>query len=235
MKTAIFLCVLLGALGVPAGAAEALPKGTVADAAKLLEEGRFEDAAFAFERLSTELRPGDHRAGGVWRGLGVSYANLGETEKAIDAFLQSIESDPRSMVARVYLGACYRLDDRTLEAISVFIEALRIDPEFERVHDELWQSYEVFGDLYGYDAELAARKLYHIGKLLEIDPEYAKGLPRILDEIKYMRILLARFRAGETGRVRRAAAANPENAPALPDDGISPEEREAGLALAEKF
>ena len=26
-----------------------------------------------------------------------------------------------------------------------------------------------------------------------------------------------------------------KNAPALPDDGISPEEREAGLALAEKF
>ncbi len=238
MKTAPLALLTALLFCVSAQSAPAASKALLPEAARLLEEGHFEEAAAAFEKLSAELRPGDQRAGSVWRGLGVSYANLGETEKAIPAFAASIEAEPHSALTRIYLGTCYRLQDRTLEAVPVFLEAFVLDPKLQRVHDELWQSYAALGERYGYDTELAARELYHIGKLLEIDPGYAKGVPAVLSELKYLRSLKALFEAGGEGRriFREGTAAVPEaEIPALPDDGVSAEERRAGIALAEKF
>jgi tetratricopeptide (TPR) repeat protein len=220
----------------PVHAASAVSQSLLPEAARLLEEGHFEEAAAAFEKLSAELRPGDQRAGSVWRGLGVSYANLGENEKAIHAFTASLQAEPRSTLTQIYLGACYRLEDRPLEAVTMFLAALAIDPKLERAHDELWQSYAALGEQYGYDTELTARELYHLGKLLEINPEYAKGFPGVLAELKYLRSLKALFEAGESGRVFREGVGAAEAAtPTLPEDGISPEERRTGIALAEKF
>lgn len=236
MKTALASLLMFSLLCAPAEAAPAASKLLLPEAARLLEEGNFEEAAAAFEKLAAELRPGDQRAGSVWRGLGVSYANLGETEKATTAFAASLEAEPHSVLTHIYLGTCYRLEGRTLEALPMFFKALAIDPKLERAHDELWQSYASLGENYGYDTELTARELYHIGKLLEIDPEYAKRFPGVLAELKYLRALKARFEAGESGRVFREGE-GPADAAALvlPDDGISPDARRAGIVLAENF
>lgn len=237
MKTAFVSFLALSLLCAPVdAAARAASKPALQEAASLLEEGDFEAAAASFEKLAAELRPGDHRAASVWRGLGVSYANMGENVKAIDAFTACLEADPRSTLTRIYLGTCYRLEDRTLEAVPVFLAALALDPGLTRAHDELWQCYASLGERFGYDTELAARELYHIGKLLESDPEYAKSFPKVLSELKFLRSLKARFEAGEGGRVFREDAGLPETGTlALPDDGVTPDERRAGIALAEKF
>jgi tetratricopeptide (TPR) repeat protein len=236
MKTA-FVFFLTAALCLGAVRAGAAPAVTIEEADKMLEEGRFDDAIAAFERIASGLRPNDQRTGTVMRALGVGYANLGENEKAIRAFLQSLEAEPRSVMTRVYLGTCYRLEDRTLEAIPAFLGALQLDPDLERAHDELWQSYGVLGDRYGYDAELAAREMYHLGKLLAIDPGYSAQFPRALEELKYLRAVKARFEAGETGRIYRDMAVPPAEGAvlALPDDGVSPEERKAEIEKAEKL
>jgi tetratricopeptide (TPR) repeat protein len=236
MKTALIPLMAFSLFCVPAQAAPAASRAPLPEAARLLEEGHFEEAAEAFEKLSAELRPGDQRAGSVWRGLGVSYANLGEDEKAIAAFTASLETEPQSALTLIYLGTCYRLADRAPEAIPAFLKALALDPKSERVHDELRQCYASLGERYGYDTELAARELYHTGKLLEISPEYAKGFPEILVKLKYLRAVKTLFEGGETRRIFREGAGPAEaGTPALPEDGISADERRAGIALAEKF
>ncbi len=236
MKTALIPLLALSLFCTPVHAVPAATKTVLPEAARLLEEGHFEEAAAAFEALSAELRPGDQRAGSVWRGLGVSYANLGETEKAITAFTASLEAEPRSALTLIYLGTCYRLEDRALEAVPVFLKALAIDPKLARVHDELRQSYASIGERYGYDTELTARELYHTGKLLQTDPDYAKSFPDVLEDLKYLRSLKALFETGETRRIFREGAGPAEkDTPALPDDGIQADERRAGIALAEKF
>ena len=108
MKTAFVSLLVFSFFCTPLhAAAQGSSKPALQEAARLLEEGSFEAAAAAFEKLSAELRPGDHRAGSVWRGLGVSYANLGENEKAIHAFTACLEAEPRSALTHIYLGTCY--------------------------------------------------------------------------------------------------------------------------------
>lgn len=104
--------ILLAAEGAWAQAFDA--QGWFAEGNRLLGEGRFKEAARAFEQ-SVELNP---KSPVAYYNLGIAYKKLGDGENAAHAFEQAVALEPANLDARLSLGNIYNLLERWEDAIG---------------------------------------------------------------------------------------------------------------------
>ena len=117
-------------------------------------ENRFDEAAQSFEQfLKSEPRSvkGEDN-------LGLSYAALGQADKAIAAYQNAIawesESAAKDPGPFLDLGALLMDQNRPQEAVSYFLQAVAISPKESRHHEELGQAYFRLDELQKAQAEL---------------------------------------------------------------------------------
>ena len=67
---------------------------------------------------------------GLLRGLGLSYYLLGEYEKSIDLYRESVRRESDYMSAHTYLASMFGELGRTDEAAAAVREILRLSPGF---------------------------------------------------------------------------------------------------------
>jgi Flp pilus assembly protein TadD len=104
-------------------------------------ENRFDEAAQSFEQC-LKAEPKSVKAED---NLGLSYAGLGQTDKAIAAFQNAIawqsESDAKDPGPFLDLGALLMDQDRAQEAVPYLLQAVAISPKESRHHEKLGQAY----------------------------------------------------------------------------------------------
>ena len=108
----------------------------------------------------------------IYYGRGWTFFDEEHYEKAIDAFKNAINIDPKFKEAHCHLGVIYIEQERHTEAIKVLGKATEIDPRFKEAHFNLALAYLKLGKFeFARNAADAA---------LEIDPNYEPA--RILKE-----------------------------------------------------
>ena len=108
----------------------------------------------------------------IYYGRGWTFFDEEHYEKAIDAFKNAINIDPKFKEAHCHLGVIYIEQQRHTEAIRVLGKATEIDPRFKEAHFNLALAYLKLGKFeFARNAADAA---------LEIDPNYEPA--RILKE-----------------------------------------------------
>ncbi len=241
------LCLVLVSAS-PLPAADRAAETAFDEGVQFLEAGRFDEASAAFDRCLVELPANDPERALVLFQLGLAHANAGRSAEAAEAFRRSIRIDPDVPASRLFLGHTLRLQGEPLEAAGEDLAALRLDPGSARAHDGLWQAYAEISERYGHDRELALRELFHIVRLVEIEPGYPKVFPAVRDELRYVQHVLKRLEAAgatpeQALRAYRQTAAftgeplETDGAPpgplALPEDGILPSDKLAALAKSQ--
>ena len=153
-------------------ARERRPDGAFAQAALLelgilqYERRRYDDAVISFDRLLTEAPNGPY-AGEAARRLGESYATLGQTERAREAFdraeaLGSATSETRTEVAFQSAYSLYQAE-RYEEATNALLRVAADDPTGARAGEALFYAGESAFQTGRYDraeailAEFASR------------------------------------------------------------------------------
>jgi tetratricopeptide (TPR) repeat protein len=98
--------------------------GQMQAASALMQEGKFEEAAQAYQRLVD----GHPEATHAWLELGRCYAELERRGDAETAFRKALSLDDSSAVAHVLLGRVLLQEKETSSARLEFIAARRLDP-----------------------------------------------------------------------------------------------------------
>lgn len=92
--------------------------------------------------------------------LGIKYTQEQKYDRAMDAFLEAIELQPRNSEAYYGLGGIYNFKQRHEEAREAFLKAIRYDPTHFNAHYSLGYTYELLGDKEKAETEYAKyRKL----------------------------------------------------------------------------
>jgi len=90
--------------------------------------------------------------------LGLSYAGLGQTDKAIAAYQSAIawqsESAAKNPGPFLDLGALLLDQNRAQEAVPYLLQAVAISPKESRHHEELGQAYFRLDEMQKAQAEL---------------------------------------------------------------------------------
>lgn len=146
----------------------------------------------------TKAQPGSRAA---WYCLGISYAQIGQSAKAIEAYQQALRLDPDYAVVWANLGATYSELGQIAKAIDAHQQALRIDPEDVKAWTNLGVAYadsgqftkaiechqqalritpeqaETWGNLgvAYYGADQPAKGVEAFQEALRINPKYAKA------------------------------------------------------------
>jgi tetratricopeptide (TPR) repeat protein len=117
-------------------------------------ENRFEEAAQSFEQF-LKAEPKSVKAED---NLGLSYAGLGQTDKAIAAYQNAIawqsESSAKDPGPFLDLGALLMDQNRAQEAVPYFLQAVAISPKESRHHEKLGQAYFGLDELQKAQGEL---------------------------------------------------------------------------------
>ena len=117
-------------------------------------ENRFEEAAQSF----AQFLKSDPKNVTAEDNLGLSYAGLGQTDKAIVAYQNAIawqsESAAKDPGPFLDLGALLLDQNRPQEAVPYFLQAVAISPTESRHHEELGQAYFRLDELQKAQAEL---------------------------------------------------------------------------------
>jgi Flp pilus assembly protein TadD len=110
-------------------------------------ENRFDEAAQSFQQY-LKFDPKNIKAED---NLGLSYAALGQNDKAIAAYQNAIawqaESPVKDPGPFLDLGVLLMDQNRTQEAVTYFLQAVAIAPKESRHHEELGQAYFRLDDL----------------------------------------------------------------------------------------
>ncbi len=86
--------------------------------------------------------------------LGIIYAERGDTARAIEECLRSVELDPSYPKSHLNLGSMLVAEGRHEEAVEAFRTAVRLDPGYETGRVNLAMALESLGDFAGAVAEL---------------------------------------------------------------------------------
>jgi tetratricopeptide (TPR) repeat protein len=117
-------------------------------------ENRFDEAAQSFE----QYLKAEPRSVKAEDNLGLSYAALGQTDKALEAYQNAIawqsESAAKDPGPFLDLGALLMDQNRPKEAVPYFLEAVAISPQESRHHEELGQAYFRLDELQKAQQEL---------------------------------------------------------------------------------
>ncbi|HXV75912.1 MAG TPA: tetratricopeptide repeat protein, partial [Candidatus Polarisedimenticolaceae bacterium] len=97
---------------------------------RLLEAGRTDEAITVFEALFTE-RSEDLQ---LINNLAVAYRRAGQTERALDLLLESVESHPDYFPFFMNLGAVYQDAGQTEQALGAFERASELNPTLAQAH-----------------------------------------------------------------------------------------------------
>lgn len=103
----------------------------------------------------------------AYKGLGKSYRNLKQYDKAIDAFEKAKRITPCDAEIYSELGICYLAENDFEKAVKNFIKAIKINPENPDTQIQLAITHEVMGE------EDMALMIYQ--KITETAPEYKKA------------------------------------------------------------
>lgn len=130
MKIKTGLIVSAGLLSLlMTGCATQIDKGTA-----LLEEGKYEEAVDIFEKASEK----DSMEKEAYRGLGISYYELGQYEKAAAAFQSAIDKGARK-TPELYnlLGISYMKTEQYEKAAECFAEGGKMEDAGEELRKEM--------------------------------------------------------------------------------------------------
>lgn len=132
------------------------------------DTGRIEEAAEQFERalsLSGHYPPGLISVGDIEKinyNLGVSYYSLGQTDRAIESYLNALKLNPNNSATCNNLGAAYFEKGWTDRAIAAYQEALRADPANAAAYMNLGEAY--------LEKNMPARAMENLEAYLRLDP-----------------------------------------------------------------
>lgn len=73
---------------------------------------------------------------------GIEYSKQGQYDKALEAFLQAVERDPKNPEAFYGLGGIYNYKNRHREAAEAFKTTIRLDPTHFNARYSLGFTYE---------------------------------------------------------------------------------------------
>ena len=175
-------------------AAELLQQGTA-----LFEKGSVAEAAQRFEEAS-RLQPKDAR---IWKALGVSYAALGDYQRANEPFQQACNLDVSLEDACYYLGRNLYALNRFEPALTALRKGLRATRRPWRVHVAIAQAQEGLGN--PRDAEPEFRKAISLFVTL---PANQRGLPDFDPRVHYSTFLYRQGRLDEALPVAQQAASD---------------------------
>jgi tetratricopeptide (TPR) repeat protein len=117
-------------------------------------EGRFDEAAQSY----AQFLKSDPQNVKAEDNLGLSYAGLGQTDKAIAAYQSAIawqsESAAKDPGPFLDLGALLLDQNRAQEAVPYLLQAVAISPKEPRHHEELGQAYFRLDEMQKAQAEL---------------------------------------------------------------------------------
>lgn len=126
--------------------------------AEALKRGNWQEARTHFERaLAGRVEVS------ALNGLGTSLLELGEVEKALDAFRRAARMEPEDAAAFAHIGRAYLKYGRPLEAVAALERATALDRQSGRLRALLAQGLEQMGKL---DEAAAA-----YSKAIELAPE----------------------------------------------------------------
>jgi tetratricopeptide (TPR) repeat protein len=133
------------------------------------QNGRFADAAAAFQR-SVTLAPASANAMEAANYMASSYIKLGRSDKAVEAYRLAIRLNPASDEPRVKLGHMFYADGRYREAEREYAEAVRVNPNSVNRYS-LGQAHLALGDYIS-----AARRFSEVARLEPDAPNGYYGL-----------------------------------------------------------
>ena len=144
---------------------DALSNQALTNGIDLYMSERYEDAADEFQR-AIGLSPQGLYASDAANYLSNAYLKMGKTEKAIDAYQQSIRFNPYRDDTHISLGNLYYSMDRYKEAEAEYLEAYRINPS----GTSQYSLGQVYLELERYsDAQQA------FNKVKQLDPDSING------------------------------------------------------------
>lgn len=125
----------------------------------LLAQQDLESALIEFERAS-KLAP---QSAKPWSGMGRALRQLGEYERAIDAFVEAIRRNPDSFGDTLNLAQLYHVTERIGQAIQAYLHATELQPESYEAQLNLGVCYQEQGDL--------AQATDRFQRAVEIEPD----------------------------------------------------------------
>ena len=102
---------------------------------------------------------------GIINSRGITYADLGEHQKAISEFTKAMEIDPKYAHVHYNRGKVYHESKEYQKAISDYTKAIELDPEYV-------EAYYNRGNTYTYLSEYK-KAIYDYTRAIEIDPKDA--------------------------------------------------------------
>jgi tetratricopeptide (TPR) repeat protein len=151
----------------------------------LLEKGELDQALETYngviEQAKADPRMGKEMTAKALARIGECHLKKGDFETAQAFFKQSIEAFPEDEVLAYNVGEIYFSNQKLDEAITYFILATKIKPDWSEGHYKLGLAY-----LNKADYEMARQSL---SKVLELEPEgeraaVVKGILDTIDKIK---------------------------------------------------
>lgn len=121
------------------GAPAELPR-EYQQALQMMQEGRYEDAIPALEKL-TRSHSG---AAGPYTNLGIAYSRTGNSTAAVAALEQAVRNNPASAAAHNQLGMSYREAGRFADARKAYESALAADSSYVLAHRNLGILLDVY-------------------------------------------------------------------------------------------
>jgi Flp pilus assembly protein TadD len=154
----------------------ALPEGNlvyslVASGRKLADIGKWELAAYAFQR-AVDLQP---QSGEAWAFLGESLQHLENpaNEKAYEALVEALDIDPGSLAPNVFMALYWQRAGKPDVAVEFLTAAVKIDPNNPDIFVDLGTAVAMAGDL-----ETAHHHYWHAIELTYRHPVYLRELTR---------------------------------------------------------
>lgn len=130
---------------------------------KLFKEGKYEEAAAAFQRAS-EKEPSEPI---YYNNMGESYIKLGKYDEAIQAFKKMLEIQPESYTANKKLGELYGQKKQYEAAIPYYRKAVELSPQDPVAFYDLGACLI---NIRQYEPALEA-----LQKAVELKPDYAQA------------------------------------------------------------
>ncbi|QGJ70793.1 TPR repeat-containing protein YrrB [Planctomycetales bacterium 10988] len=134
------------------------------------------DAQEPFRKAVAEFKEGldaNSDLAGSHIALGILAQNQGYRQEAKEAYLQAIELDPISQVARHHLAVIYQQEGQRREALKVLREGIDILPQ---VNEDSFSAsaYYDLGLMLAEDPEKLAEAAENLGKAVELAPDHPR-------------------------------------------------------------
>jgi len=100
----------------------------------------------------------------AFKGIGLSYKQLGKIQNAIIAFEKAVKLSPFDKNVRYELAGCYYQNNNLKQAFKEYKRVIKLDPDFTDAQNNLALVHELCGET---DMSI---KIYN--KIIETDPSY---------------------------------------------------------------